>query len=163
ATALERSFCCFALASVRNKEGAYDEAFELYHRANDLKRSVLRAQNRAFDPREHQAIVDGTIATLDEAYFQKTRGWGRPTDLPVFSVGMPRSGSPLVEQILASHPQVFGAGELGEVPEFFIRWALETRPAAPLPTGPNAAASLATDFLQRVQMLGHGAARVVIK
>src|SRR5262249_52167108 len=129
----------------------------------DLRKSVLRERNQAFDAAQHEALVDSIIATQDEAYFEQTRGWGIPTDLPVFVVGMPRSGSTLVEQILASHPRVFGAGELGEVPEFFILWALQTRPAAPLPTGPNTARSLATDFLERAQLLAKGADRVVLK
>src|SRR5205823_13838665 len=114
-----------AVASVLNQEGAYDEAFGYYQRANDLRRGVLREQNEAFDAHEHEALVDHIIATQDEAYFARTRGWGVGADLPVFIIGMPRSGRTLVEQILASHPSVFGAGELGEVPEFFIRWAVQ--------------------------------------
>ena len=46
------------------------------------------------------------------AFFERVRGFGLESELPVFVVGLPRSGTTLIEQILASHPQVFGAGEI---------------------------------------------------
>src|SRR5205814_7958278 len=66
----------------------------------------------AFDVEKQHAWIEQFIATCDAAYFQKVKGLGRATERPVFIVGMPRSGTSLVEQILASHPDVFGAGEL---------------------------------------------------
>jgi tetratricopeptide (TPR) repeat protein len=111
--ALVRSFCCFALASVLNKQGAYDDAFAYCKQGNDLRLGLMQAQNQAFDARANEAFVGRIIATEDAGYFQRTRGWGVITDLPIFIVGIPRSGSTLIEQILASHPQAFGAGETG--------------------------------------------------
>jgi tetratricopeptide (TPR) repeat protein len=163
APAQDRCFCCFALASVRNKEAAYDEAFAYYKKANDLKLGLLRERNQAFDSRQHEAFIERIIATQDEKYFESIRGWGTPTDLPIFVVGMPRSGSTLVEQILASHPQVFGAGEIGDIPEYFVRWAVQTRPSPPLPADHRAALELAGAFLQAARRLGRGADRIVLK
>ncbi len=120
--ALDRSFCAFTLASVHAKQGAHDEAFSYYREANQLRKNLLEAQGLAFDAERHDALVDRIIAGQDRGYFRQVAGWGTATDLPVFIIGMPRSGSTLVEQILASHPRVFGAGELGEVPELHFRF-----------------------------------------
>jgi tetratricopeptide (TPR) repeat protein len=165
-SAYERSVCAFALATVRNKEGRYDEAFTYYQEANDLRKRLLRERNADYDGQSHEALVDRVIAAYDRSYFARVREWGVTTDLPVFIVGMPRSGSTLVEQILASHPQVFGAGETGEVPRFISDFAFEAAGvpyARPVVTDPSAARSLATDYLERIWRLGNGAARVTIK
>ncbi len=59
--------------------------------------------------------MHGVIAAFDRAYFDRTRSFGVDSELPVFIVGMPRSGTTLVEQILSSHPQIHGSGELLEI------------------------------------------------
>jgi len=59
--------------------------------------------------------VDESIARWTPDFFARTRDWGEPSELPVFIVGMPRSGTSLVEQIASSHPDVFGAGELRDI------------------------------------------------
>ena len=59
--------------------------------------------------------IDGLIATFSGDLFSRRAGSGCDSELPVFIVGMPRSGTSLVEQILASHPQVSGQGELPHV------------------------------------------------
>jgi tetratricopeptide (TPR) repeat protein len=110
-SAMERSLFAFTLATVFDQQGAVDEAFAYYRQANELRRGIFQASNRAFDAEKHRAAVDHLVATFDRAYFSRVHGWGVDTELPVFVVGMPRSGSTLLEQILASHPQVHGAGE----------------------------------------------------
>jgi hypothetical protein len=67
---------------------------------------------------------------------------------------MPRSGSTLVEQILASHPRVFGAGELGDVPEFFSRWNADIGLGPIPPRDQNEARARAGDFLGRLNQFG---------
>lgn len=103
-----RSSLAFALGDVLRGRGAYDEAFEYYALGNRLKGYV-------FDREELDRYVTMTIATFTPEFFRARTGWGNPTRTPVFIVGVPRSGTTLTEQILASHPAVFGAGERGGV------------------------------------------------
>ena len=165
-TASELSLCHFVLAMVLDAQGSYDQAFGHYQEANLLKRRFLQERHVAFDARGHEALIDRVIATYDPGYFERVRGWGTDTDLPVFIVGMPRSGSTLVEQILASHPQVFGAGEIGEVPWFISRFVEKANPnlyATPLLTDQRATRALADDYGKCIANRGGGAARVTIK
>ena len=64
------------------------------------------------DPAEHMRFISGLIDAFDPAFFQRLAGAGLRTERPVFIVGLPRSGTTLVEQILASHSRFFSAGEL---------------------------------------------------
>jgi tetratricopeptide (TPR) repeat protein len=102
----------FVLGVLYEKRAAYDDAFAHYRRGNALKHRLLHETGRAFDPQKHDEAIGQTIAAFDPAFFERVRGFGLDSELPVFIVGMPRSGTTLVEQILASHPQMFGAGEL---------------------------------------------------
>jgi tetratricopeptide (TPR) repeat protein len=105
----------FALAKLCEDAGRFDDAFGHLTVANALKRTALDHQGQLFDAASHQAFVDQLIATFDRPYFQDRQGYGDPSDRPVLIVGMPRSGTSLVEQILASHSRVFGAGELDDL------------------------------------------------
>ncbi|MEM7166195.1 MAG: sulfotransferase [Planctomycetota bacterium] len=85
------------------------------HHAAEANRMQLQAWAAAGRPHgvtAHRRYVDTMIGTFDDSYFEQRRGFGVSTTRPVFIVGMPRSGTSLVEQILSSHPDVFGAGEL---------------------------------------------------
>jgi tetratricopeptide (TPR) repeat protein len=103
-----------ALAKALDDVGAHAEAFGHLLAGNRLVR--LRLDYRA---EANAAYVDRTIATFSEAFLAERRGWGSPSTRPIFIVGMPRSGTTLVEQILCSHPRVHGAGELMTVFEVF--------------------------------------------
>src|SRR5208283_5426146 len=61
--------------------------------------------------KEHEAFVNQMIMACTPDFFERVHGFGLESELPVFVVGLPRSGTTLIEQILASHGQVFGAGE----------------------------------------------------
>lgn len=100
----------FALAKIHEDRGNVDTAFAYYRGGNDLKARTL-----TFDAERHVDYVDRVIATFDQDFFAARRDFGVCSDLPVFIVGMPRSGTTLVEQILSSHPAVHGAGELDDV------------------------------------------------
>jgi tetratricopeptide (TPR) repeat protein len=165
-SAVERSLCCFTIASVLDKHGHYDEAFGYYQEANKLRLRLAETNNTAFDARRHAAILDAIMATQDRDYFERIRGWGLDSELPIFIVGMPRSGSTLVEQILASHPRVFGAGELGEITRFIknpVAPATGEVYASYLPPDQGAAQEMADGFLERLTHLGRGASRVTVK
>lgn len=89
--------------------GAYDRAYRAHTRAN--ARRGLR-----FDARAHATRVEGIMDTWSEAGLAQLPRTEDASERPVFIVGMPRSGTSLVEQIVACHPSVFGAGELDEMP-----------------------------------------------
>lgn len=86
--------------------------------------------------------------------------------MPIFIIGMPRSGTTLVEQILASHPLVFGAGEIDEVPRFSARFktvaAVDFYTDKVVPTK-EAARELAATYLAYLTSLSKGADRVTVK
>jgi tetratricopeptide (TPR) repeat protein len=97
----------FALGKGLEDAGDYPRAFEHFLRGNALRRRLIRYDEAA--TREQFRRV---ARVFDAGLFERARGMGEPSSLPIFIVGMPRSGSTLVEQILASHPQIHGAGEL---------------------------------------------------
>src|SRR5205085_1016077 len=139
------------LGTVFHKEKRYDEAFAYFKEANDLRKRLLAKRGQNFDATAHEALIDRIIATFDRAYFEHVRGWGIETKLPVFIIGMPRSGSSLIEQILASHPQVYGAGEVGEVPLYITRYVVQAAPdlyTTPLLSDERAAKDLAADYVE---------------
>ncbi|MBI3898948.1 MAG: tetratricopeptide repeat protein [Gammaproteobacteria bacterium] len=112
---------CFALGKVYDDCKAYDKAFFFYDRANKLKHVSTK-----FDIERLRAQVERIIRTFDADFFARQRHHGCDDELPVFIVGMPRSGTTLVEQIVASHPQVHGAGELVKISEIIT--CLENQP-----------------------------------
>jgi len=79
--------------------------------ANKLHTAYKEERGWDYNPDEYAQYIDQLIAHFTPEFFQRTQGMGNPSTAPVFIVGMPRSGTTLTEQILASHPQVFGAGE----------------------------------------------------
>jgi tetratricopeptide (TPR) repeat protein len=102
----------FSLAKVYDARGAYGDAARHAEQANAHDRVARRANAQTYDPAEHALSIDRTIATFTPEFFARVRGWGQETELPIFVFGLPRSGTTLIEQILASHPLVRGAGEL---------------------------------------------------
>jgi tetratricopeptide (TPR) repeat protein len=104
----DRVLLHFALGTLLDASADYPEAFKHFSQANALT-------GRTFDTRAHSAYVDALIDTYSSTYLARAPRSSNPSERPVFIVGMLRSGTSLVEQILASHPGVFGAGELEEM------------------------------------------------
>ncbi len=100
----------FTLGKMWDDCGDHDRGFEHYRQANRFKHQQSR-----FDRQRHQALIDRLMAVFDEPLFAARRAWAIDDERPVFIVGMPRSGTTLVEQILSSHPQLFGADELNKI------------------------------------------------
>ena len=113
----ERVAAGFALGKALDDSERYDEAFAAYDRANRLYRAARAEAGDRFDAAELSRAVDRSIAEFTAEFFAGIRGWGNPSEVPVFIVGLPRSGTSLVEQIAASHSRVFGAGELRSIGE----------------------------------------------
>ena len=63
-------------------------------------------------PADHERFVDGLVEAFDREFFARVAGRGHDSRRPVFVFGLPRSGTTLIEQVLASHSQIHGAGEL---------------------------------------------------
>jgi tetratricopeptide (TPR) repeat protein len=102
----------FGLAGVWDARRSYSQAAQCAREANQLARDQLARRNRSYQPDEHEQLISGLIHSLDSAFFTRLSAAGLDTRRPVFIIGLPRSGTTLIEQILASHPQVHGAGEL---------------------------------------------------
>lgn len=100
----------FALAKALDDLGDYDRAFQHLARANALKRPQVQ-----YDEPAVAGFFRRIAAVFDANLLEQFRDAGDPSRVPVFVLGMPRSGSTLIEQILASHPQVHGAGELPDL------------------------------------------------
>ncbi len=100
----------FALGKIYDDCADHAKAFENYAIGNALKHRMVD-----FDAAAHSAWVDRVIEEYDEEFFRAHSGEGNPSARPVFVIGMIRSGTSLVEQILASHSRVYGAGELPEI------------------------------------------------
>jgi len=109
-TADQRQQLCFGLGKAYDDCGDTDRAFPAFTEANRLRRAEFD-----YDMSLDEAWVERLIQVFDEPFLDQFRGDSEKTEMPVFIVGMPRSGTSLVEQILASHPAVLGAGELPDI------------------------------------------------
>lgn len=106
----------FALGKAFEDCGEVENSFLHYGTGNQIRRARLTtAQTSA------TAHVDATIATFDDTLFGRFHGAGEPAPDPIFVVGLQRSGSTLVEQILASHPLIEGTAELAAIPQIWER------------------------------------------
>jgi tetratricopeptide (TPR) repeat protein len=143
----------FSIGKVHDDRGEYAQAMQNFDAANRL-----RGQGVSFDRAAFAAAIDRTIAVYTADFVARAAESGTRTEKPLFVVGMYRSGTTLVEQILSSHPDVTAGGELAVWgPE-----ALEIDPA----TGDFAAARTQADiarYLARLDKIGPGAARVTDK
>jgi tetratricopeptide (TPR) repeat protein len=105
----------YALGAISDKAGEYDQAFEHYQQANQRQRAWLSRAGLIFTSELRRTAFDHGIAFFTPSHFQRTAAFGVESDLPVFIVGMPRSGTTLIAQILSSHPRVRAAGELKDM------------------------------------------------
>jgi tetratricopeptide (TPR) repeat protein len=112
----------FALAKAYADIGRSEDEFERLLAGNKLKRSIV-------DYEETRVLgeLDRAQQVFSPGFMRAVRSTGEPSAKPIFIIGMPRSGTSLVEQILASHPLVFGAGEL----KLFERAMDDVRSAMP--------------------------------
>jgi hypothetical protein len=106
-----RSLLGFALGKVCLEAGDADRAFAYLREANRLKRESLR-----YDAEAEATLMREIARIMSASNIKRLTGNGVASDVPVFIIGMPRSGTTLIEQILASHPAVHGAGELMTLP-----------------------------------------------
>ena len=162
ASTADRVSAGFALGRVLDDQERHGEAFECYAEANALFRQSEAEAGRRFDANSLREQIDAIIRTCTADAILGQPDAAAPSELPVFIVGMPRSGTSLIEQIVASHSQVFGAGELMEIGRLAtnLRDGVDAR----LPRGrPAEARRLAEAHLYRLRTLGGGRSRVIDK
>ena len=156
-----RRMLWLAAAQLCDALGRHDEAFASLEEAKQLEPGPAARKRVA----QARATVSAALAAYTPERLARLPRAAHGSELPVFIVGMPRSGTSLAEQILASHPRVHGAGELPYVP----RIAIDVLPrSAPYPACLDALRAgqldaLAQQYLRRLAALAPGAARVVDK
>ena len=112
---IDRYHLCFALGKALEDRGLIDESWLYYQAGNALKRSESRYQPEIIEGNSRNQIA---VCTRD--FFVRRGDWGLPDADPIFIVGLPRSGSTLLEQILASHSKVEGTQELPEIQRYVL-------------------------------------------
>jgi tetratricopeptide (TPR) repeat protein len=109
-SAADRVALEFSLGKALEDATQFAEAYAHYERANSLHRAAI-----AYDPDRVDADVRRSKAVYTERFFAERAGWGTTRRDPIFIVGLPRSGSTLLEQMLASHSQVEATHELADI------------------------------------------------
>jgi hypothetical protein len=109
-TGEDRLHLCFALGKALEDRGEIAESWTFYARGNALKRGQSR-----YRPEILETNTSRQIEICTREFFQARKGWGDPRHDPIFILGLPRSGSTLIEQILACHSQVEGTQELADI------------------------------------------------
>ncbi len=112
---VDRYHLCFALGKAYEDRADFETAWRYYARGNALKRQESRYRPELI---ELNTANQKKICTA--GFFAERNGWGVPSDAPIFVVGLPRSGSTLIEQILASHSEVEGTQELADIPRIVL-------------------------------------------
>jgi tetratricopeptide (TPR) repeat protein len=153
----------FAIGKAYDDVGAYEKAFDHFQTGTALKRAKLK-----YDEAQTFAFFDQIREVFDADYIASRPFEGRGSRVPIFIIGMPRSGSTLVEQVLSNHPDTFGAGEIKE----FSRQLNALRGRFPgLPRFPQIAqrmnpaqyALVADGYLGKLTALAPDAARITDK
>jgi tetratricopeptide (TPR) repeat protein len=132
----DRSQLEFALGKALEDAGDFAASFGHYARGNALRREVVYYQGESVT-----LHVERTRALYTREFFGARAGWGCPSSEPIFIVGLPRAGSTLLEQILASHSQVEGTRELTYLPRLAVELGDVEEPGKP-PAYPASVARL---------------------
>ena len=137
----------FSLGKAREDDGRFAEAFAHYAAANAIQRRL-----RPYDADATSELVRRAATLFTAPFFAERSGWGEARADPIFIVGLPRSGSTLVDQILASHPAVEGTRELPDI-QLMAEWAAgrsaQGYPAAAADLTRAEVARLGRDYLAR--------------
>ena len=121
-------YCHFALGNIYDSGNSFDEAFEHFLTGNTLHRETFN-----YDTEENIVTTDWLIEVYSKDFIQSKRQFGSDSRIPVFILGMPRSGTTLIEQILSSHALVHGAGEVEAIPAINLSIAQQLEYASPNP------------------------------
>jgi tetratricopeptide (TPR) repeat protein len=144
----------FALGKAHDDSSQPEPAFHHYAEGNRLRRELI-----GYDAEETSRAVDRSIALFTPDFFEERAGRGSPAPDPIFILGMPRAGSTLIEQILASHAEVEGTMELPDIPALVKRLAGRTRrsdesayPETLATLAPDSLRALGEEYLERARI-----------
>ncbi|WP_336980782.1 tetratricopeptide repeat-containing sulfotransferase family protein [Altererythrobacter fulvus] len=129
---MDRIYLCFALGKAFEDRGEYASSWHYYERGN-----AARHLSSRFSPEVAETCVDRLKQTFTAEFLADRSGWGVDDPAPIFILGLPRSGSTLIEQILASHSLVEGTQELTEIGRY-AREICGSDPDCNLPLNPQA-------------------------
>ena len=135
--ALQRSRLHLALGKAADDLGQYEDAMRHFDAAETLRNAASR-----FDPMAFESLVDRLIATFTRSFLSSIAPPGPAHPSPILIVGLPRSGTTLVEQILSAHPQVCAGGEL----PFWTAWGEDWNRGGSATPQSNAFATLAAEY-----------------
>jgi tetratricopeptide (TPR) repeat protein len=149
-----------AIGRIYENSAEYRKAFEHFRRSKEFLR-------KEFDFEDLKQTVDSVIADFTPDTLKEFAGYGDPSRLPVFVVGMPRSGTTLTEQIIAAHPKAAGVGELERIGRMKKGLSGGTSTAQMLDAmragGPGRVRAMADNYLALLKFLAPTAKRVVDK
>lgn len=158
---VDRCFIGFAAGKIFNDLKEYDKAFAYYELGN-------RYRQARFEIQKFREQIDRIIAVFSAEQIQKLASAGSTSNVPVLIVGMPRTGTTLVEQILSSHPEVHGAGELPDINS--IAGTMKQHATQNLPYPDYMAAvpekvfsGFADAYLRRLRTFDHSARQIIDK
>jgi tetratricopeptide (TPR) repeat protein len=153
---LEEADLRFAIGKFHDDLGEFDEAFRSFNAANTMLRTVAPR----YDRKDRDEFIEGMLHNYSKDVIAAVGASASSSARPLFVLGMPRSGTSLTEQILASHPSIFGAGEL----EFWSTFAGAHKPGVREGLLDQAARDkLAQDYLRALQGRTEGESRVIDK
>jgi hypothetical protein len=158
--AVTRTRLHFALARLHDTLGQYQEAYHHLERANRNVSKILPSSHR-----QHRDLVERAIAVFSKESFTRVPHAALSSPQPIFVCGLPRSGTTLTEQVLASHPDIRGVGELRDmrlISGRFRELTLDGRGAHSI-FDVQAVAAAAANYLARLRDLAPGAQFVVDK
>ena len=152
----------FAMGTALDQRAMAAEAFPHFRAGNALRRAALERAGLGFDADAHDRFVDHIIEVFDAEFFADRNEFGAATEKPVFVVGMPRSGTTLVEQILASHPDAIGVGERDAMADVADGLG-ESFPDSVRDLDKGGAIELGIDYLSALETDVGGVAKIVDK
>jgi Flp pilus assembly protein TadD len=152
---LEEANLRFAMGKYFDDVGKFESAFQNFKRGNEL----LKTAAADYDRKERSGLIDDLIRVYSREAIKKIGAAGSSSAKPVFVVGMPRSGTSLAEQIIASHPAAYGAGEL----QFWAALIAQDPGLRQHVLSESARPKVAEDYLRLVDRSSANALRVVDK
>ncbi len=157
----DREMLGYAQAKCFDDMKQYGRAFEALVRAKEVYPLMFAIDS-------YRRFVDANVATFTREFFAERERFGIDSEIPVFVIGMPRSGTSLTEQIIASHPQAFGVGELNDVANLARRLGFDVRApektiAGALSLTAATSRELAQEYLRALREAAPHATRIVNK
>lgn len=157
----DRCFLGFAGGKIFNDTREYDKAFSYYQMGN-------RGRSVKYDINQVRHEIDCIIEVFSADTIRELSQQGLETKLPVFVIGMPRTGTTLVEQILSSHPEVYGAGELADISGIAVTLKQYATQKSDYPEcvkflPDKAIPGFADSYLRRLRTFDNSAGRIINK